>query len=246
MRFILLAQKRTGTTVFRSLANQHDSLHLYNEAFFPDKFPWGWYAHLGARLANDPDLILPGNMGREIMPYFDQLAAAKEKRGKLAVGVDVKLSQAQQIRDFHHHLKSSDYGILHMRRRNTLAAIISRLTMEAREKRGIRAHGSAPAVNEPLYLDPEYLALQIENHELQDRIVNWTYREKKYLQVCYEDFTTSSGWKTACGQLSDFFGFPFQVDFVTHLTKQNSSNLAELLKNADEVQNAYPQFFDPD
>jgi len=244
MRFILLAHKRTGTTVFRSLVNQHKSLHLYNEAFFPSKFGWGWYAYLAAKLEDDPDLILPRNMGREIMPYFDHLAGRKEKRGRQAVGVDVKLSQAQQIRDFHHHLKSSDYGILHMRRRNTLAAIVSRVTMEARKKRGVRAHGSTPAENSPIYLDLERLALQIENYELQDRVVNWNYRDRNYLQVHYEDFTTESGWENTCGQLSDFFGFPFHVDFVTHLAKQNSRNLAELIRNADEVRNAYPRFFD--
>jgi hypothetical protein len=244
MRFILLAHERTGTTVFRGLVNQHPSVFIYGEMCFPSFFDGGWYSHLADEVDRDKSVLLPRERGARFFPYLSQLAEKEERGGKNSVGFDVKIEQTGMIGYFNHTAQQSAYGILHVRRTNTLAAIISNVTMEARMNRGLPPHDTKPADNEPVYLDPEWLKLRIEEHELQDRQVTFTHKNQPYLQIHYEEFTSPTGWRITCNRLSGFFNFVFEVPFNPPYVKQNTSNLAELISNADEIRRRFARFFE--
>ena len=243
MRFILLAHERTGTTLFRGLANQHPSVFIYGEMCFPSFFDNGWYSRLAHEVDRDKSVLLPQEGGARFIPYISDLAQLEERNGRRAVGFDIKIAQAKMIGYFNHHVQESGYGVLHLRRRNTLATIISNETMVARMNRGLPPHGTMPAENEPVYLDPEWLGLRIEELELEDRLLMFTHRNQPFLQICYEDFTTPFGWEMECGRVSDFLDVDFQVPFKPTLVKQNTSNLEELIVNADEIRYLFPRFF---
>jgi len=246
MRFILLSHQRTGTTVFRTLVNQHPRTFMYGEVMNPDLHKWGWYWYLLCRIKEDDRAVIPTQYGRHFMKYLEERAEEKERAGKQIVGVDIKIPQIEQILDFFGHVKASSFGVLHLRRRNTLAAIVSHMTMMARKKRGQTAHGTKPADNQPIHLDMELLEFRIPHFELLDARVKRSFRDGKYLEIYYEDFTHPAGWQQTCGRLSEFFGMPFELAFTPTLKKQNSSNLADLIRNADEVRSTYPRFFDMD
>jgi len=243
MRFILLAHERTGTTVFRGLVNQHPLVFIYGEMCFPSFFENGWYSHLADRVESDKSVLLPREGGANFLPFIQSLANREEQNGKTVVGFDVKLAQSRLIGYFNHYVQESGCGILHMYRKNTLATIVSSETMSARMKRGLPPHGTKPADNQPVYLDPEWLKLRVEDFELQDRIVAFTHSRQPYIQVCYEDFTTPHGWQVTCKRLSGFFRLDFEVPFNPSLAKQNTADLAELIINADEIRRLYPRFF---
>jgi len=245
MRFILLAHQRTGTTVFRNLVNQHPKLFMYGEAMFPDYFDWGWYSYLNGKMAEDKRAMLPAVCGRYLLPYLNNLALQKEANGKQIVGVDIKLPQSELIQDFRTQIRASKFGILHLRRRNTLACVLSYMTMMKRKRRkGIAAHGTETPQNDPVMIDLERLEILMERYRNQDHMANWAFRHLHYMEIWYEDFTHPDGWQPTCDMLSAFFGMPFHVEFTPSLKKQNSSNLMDLIRNADAVREAYPDYFD--
>jgi hypothetical protein len=217
---------------------------MYGEVMNPDLHQWGWYHYLLGRIKEDDRAVIPTQYARHFLKYLEERAADKERAGKEIVGVDIKIPQTEQIADFYTHVRASPFGVLHLRRRNTLAAIVSHMTMMARRKQGQTAHGTKPAKNRPIHIDMEVLEFRIPYFELLDARVKRACRDGKYLEIYYEDFTHAAGWRETCGRLSEFFGMQFELDFAPTLQKQNTSNLADLIRNVDEVRSAYPRFFD--
>jgi len=243
MRFVTIAQPRTGTTVFRELLNQNRSIHAYGEAFHPKFFEWGWYSYLLPTVLQESSALLPTNWERHIAPYLNSLFEAKEKAPITAVGIDVKIPQARLIYALPEALKQCGAGVLHLRRKNTLAAIVSyKLAMH---RSGGRAHGTQPAKSEPVRLDLNWLKLRIAEFEQQDEMIKCTYRNRPYLELFYEEVIGDVGWRRTCVRLSEFLETEIRGHFAPKLTKQNSSNVAELIVNADEVRQHFPQFFAP-
>jgi hypothetical protein len=242
----MLAQPRTGTSVFGNLVNKQRTTFLYREAFHPAFFKWGWYTHLLPILQESPDSILPTKWGRHLAPYLNGLYEAKEKKRKAAVGIDIKITQAELLYALPQAVRACGAGVLHMRRRNTLAAIVSYRIMVERVREGARAHGtSAPQVRS-VYLNLDWLKLRMATFETQDKTVKWTYRDYPYMELYYEDFVGETGWQRTCVRLSEFFGIAFEVPFEPRLQKQNPATLEELIKNANEIKNAFPHFFEPE
>jgi len=246
VRFIMLAQPRTGTTVFGNLVNKQRTTYLYREAFHPAFFKWGWYQHLLPLLQENPQAILPTQWGQYLGPYLNGLYEVKEKNRKVAVGIDVKISQAELLYALPQAVRQCGASVLHMRRRNTLAAIVSYRIMVERVREGARAHGtSAPEVR-TVHLNMDWLKLRMATFETQDNMVKWTYRDYPYLELFYEDFVGEEGWNRTSVRLAEFFETRFDVPFAPRLQKQNPATLAELIRNADEVRKVYPQFFEPE
>ena len=244
MRFVMIAHQRTGTTVFRELLNQNQSVYAYGEAFHPKLFKWGWYSYLLPKVQEDPSAILPPNRGRYLTPYLNSLYEAKEKPPIVAVGIDVKIPQAQLIYALPEAVRQCGAGVLHLRRKNTLAAIVSYELAKRRVRSGGRAHGTQPANSEPVRLNLNWLELRISEFEKQDEKVKWLYRHHAYMELFYEDFIGDVGWQRTCARLSEFLGAELRGIFSPRLKKQNSSNVSDLIVNADQVKRQFPQFFD--
>ena len=244
MRFVLIAQPRTGTTVLRNLLNQNRALYMYGEAFHPAFFSWGWYSYLHAKMQEDPKALLPTTWGAHAAPYLNSLFEAKEKKRKAAVGVDIKIPQAEMIHTLPKAIRDCGASVLHLRRRNSLASIVSYRIMTQRVREGGRAHGTRPVVSEPVQLNLDWLKLRISEFETEDNVVKWNFRGWSYMELFYEDFVGDAGWQQTCLRLTDFLKLKISTPFEPSLQKQNSSNLADLIKNADEVRRNFPQFFE--
>ncbi len=180
-------------------------------------------------------LLLPREGGANFLPFIPNLAKREERNGKRAVGFDVKMAQSRLIGYFNHYVQASGCGILHMYRKNTLATIVSAETMAARMKRGLPPHGTTRADNKPVYLDPEWLKLRVEDYELQDRIAAFTHSLQPYIQVCYEDFMTPDGWQVTCKRL---FGF-FHLDLRCRLARPWQSRTLPTWQNSSSTPRKY-------
>jgi hypothetical protein len=247
MRFVMIAQPRTGTTVFGNLINKNRSVFMYREAFHPKFFPWGWYAYIYPKLQENPDTLLPTNWHPHFTPYLKGLYEAKEARNKLAVGIDIKVTQAELLYGLPKSIRECGAKVLHIRRRNTLAAIVSyRLMAERLRVQGRRAHGVAAPEAESVRLNLEWLKLRVAQFENQDNMVKWTYRDEPYLEMFYEDFIGVQQWKRQWPKLAEFFEIPFKIAFLPRLQKQNPPNLADTITNAEEVKKLFPHFFEPE
>jgi len=244
MRFVLIAQPRTGTTVLRNLLNQNRLLYMYGEAFHPAYFSWGWYSHLLPKVQEDPKALLPTNWSAFVAPYLTSLFEAKEAKRKAAVGIDIKIPQAEMVRGLPKAIRDCGANVLHLRRRNVLASIVSYRIMTERVRQGGRAHGTRAVASEPVLLNVDWLKLRIAEFESEDNMVKWNFRGRAYMELFYEDFIGDAGWQQTCLKLTDFLKLKISSPFEPSLQKQNSANLADLIKNADEVRRQFPQFFE--
>jgi LPS sulfotransferase NodH len=244
MPVLLLAQPRTGTTLFRSLVNQHPAAYFYGEVLFPDFFAWGFFSYLSGRLRDDRRMALPTHWHDQLKPYLTQLAGLMHDAGKAVVGFDLKIPQLGFVPDFHRAIVGGDFPIIHLRRRSVLGAIVSYETMSRRVGAGRPAHGSRPERTEPIHLDPAWLALRVAEFETQDGWINLTYRAGRYLELHYEDLSPA-GWGKVCERLSAFLGLDFTVPFRTVLEKQNDADLSRLIANFDEISAVFPHLCEP-
>jgi LPS sulfotransferase NodH len=245
MRFVMIAQPRTGTTLFRELLNKNHSIYMYGEAFNPAFFKWGWYSYLRSELERYPDALLPENWQARVTTYLNSLFEVKEKAGKSVVGIDVKIPQAKRMSKFSSSVRDCGAGVLHLRRKNTLACIVSYRLMTERVRNGGRAHGTQPATSQPVRINLNWLRLRITEFENEDKWVRWRYRGSRYMELFYEDFVGEAGWQRTAVALSEFFGVNIRNSFAPSLQKQNSSNLADLIANAGEIRKHFPRFFEP-
>jgi LPS sulfotransferase NodH len=247
MRFVLIAQPRTGTTVFGNLINKNRSVFMYREAFHPKLFSWGWYTYLQQVLQEKPEALVPTNWSEHVTPYLNGLYEAKEARNKLVVGIDIKVTQAELLYRLPKSIRDCGAKVLHVRRKNTLAAIVSwRIMTERIRQQGRRAHGADTPEARSVRLNVDWLKLRIAQFETQDELVKFTYRGEPYLEIFYEEFIGVAQWKAHWPVLSEFFGIPFKIAFLPRLQKQNPPNLADMITNAEEVRKAFPKFFEPE
>jgi LPS sulfotransferase NodH len=245
MRFVMIAQPRTGTTVFGHLINHNRSVFMYREAFHPKLFSWGWYAYLQAILPEKPEALLPTNWSEHLTPYLNGLYETKEARNKLVVGIDIKITQAELLYRLPKAVRDCGAKVLHVRRRNTLAAIVSwRIMTERQRQLGRGAHGVTTPEARQVRLNVDWLRLRIAQFENQDEMVKFTYRDQPYLEMVYEDFIGVRQWQNQWPKLSEFFGIPFKIAFRPRLQKQNPSKLSDMIVNAEEVKKAFPRFFE--
>jgi hypothetical protein len=233
--------------VFGNLINKNRSVFMYREAFHPKFFHWGWYSYLQPMLQEKPEALLPTNWGEHLTPYLNGLFETKEARNKLVVGIDIKVTQAELLYGLPKSIRECGAKVLHIRRRNTLSAIVSyRIMAERLRVQGQRAHGIAAPEATSVRLNVEWLKLRVAQFENQDNMVQWTYRDHPYLEMFYEDFIGISQWRQQWPKLSEFFGIPFKIAFLPRLQKQNAPNLADLITNAEEVRKVFPRFFEPE
>ncbi len=239
MRVLLLAQPRTGTTLFRSLINQHPAAYFYGEVLFPDFFAWGFFSYVAGALGRDRQALLPTSWHAHLDPYLAQLAGLMRDAGKKVVGFDLKISQLGFVPDFHRGIAASDCAVIHLRRRDVLGAIVSYETMSRRVASGQPAHGACPARTEAVHVDPDWLALRVSEFTTQDVWIERIYAARRYLLLYYEELTPA-GWGGVCAKLSAFLGLDITVPFRTSLEKQNDADMSQVIANYAEIKAAFP------
>jgi hypothetical protein len=243
MRFLMIAQPRTGTMLLRTLLNQHAKIYVYGEIFYPEFFFWGFFSHLLPAVNRDVDNLLPTKWSTHVVDYLEGLTGMMVDAGKSIVGFDVKIPQISFVPNFHGSVEHAGFAVMHVRRRNSLAAILSYETMRRRTAEGGSAHPTAPSENISMHVDPAWLGLCLAEYETQDQWINHIYGGKDYLELWYEDFASPDVWNGACRKLSAFFGIELQLPFAPAIVKQNSANMADLIENSDEIKHRFPRFF---
>lgn len=243
MRFLMIAQPRTGTMLLRTLLNQHNGIYVYGEIFYPEFFIWGFFSHLMPAVSRDANNLLPTNWRTHVTDYLTNLTGIMADAGKSIVGFDLKIPQISLVPDFHASVENSDFSVLHVRRKNSLAAILSYETMRIRMAAGASAHPVAQPENICVHVDPDWLTLRIAEFETQDQWINHIYCGRNYLELWYEDFASPDVWDNACCKLAAFFGLELQLKFAPATVKQNSDNMADLIENSDEIKHRFPRFF---
>lgn len=244
MQLLMIAQPRTGTTLLRNLVNQQSEVFMYGEVLYPDLFTWGFFSHILPSVYGTPSNFLPTRWGERLIGYLDELTRLMSDAGKSVVGFDVKIPQISLVPHFHAAALASRFSILHVRRKNTLAAVLSYETLAKRLAAGYPAHGPMPTEQIRVHLDPAWLSLRIAEFEIQDKWIQHTYRDSHYLELFYEDFAGADPWNSARDKLSAFCGIELRMPFAPTIAKQNHVDLAEIIINHDDIRRLFPRFFE--
>ncbi len=233
MQFALISHPRCGTTFFRDMLNASSSVFCYGEVFFPDYFHWGFYSFMMERARKNPDLALPSNWAPVLKDYFNQLTGVMSEAKKEHVGFDIKIPQMQSIYNISGFLYKNNFGVVHLRRRNVVEAIVSLEIMAANEASGIPVHSGTKPPLRSIHVDRDWLLQRIDELNFYDDQINRIFSSVRYIEIYYEDLVDQERRSLVQRRLGDFFNANIALQDTIYV-KQGYS-LSDTVTNYAEI-----------
>jgi len=242
MNFVVLADKRTGSSFFMETLNSHPELVCYDELYMIRGA-----TKSGKRRGQYLYRYMKNTKNMSMDQYLDFIY----NDGKKNISKSFRLMYPQN--DYWKVLpliKERNIPVIHLVRNNLLKVVMSKRT------KGI-------FVPKKMYYDPNMIIKDINNHrnkQVQNRKHLKGY--KNILNVSYEDMIgRSEGEK---GETKKFGAFNLKSNMITYLaeetskkvcdflkveqkemfcnvTKKNSNNVWDYIENVDEIKNALKQ-----
>lgn len=236
-RFVLLAERRSGTTLLVDCLNNLPRVHCEKRAFGIDK------------RVKDPDENKHSDLlfhyrhrswRRRLRFYLDRERLIREFLDDeiFASGLPRDIRGFRLIYDktVQHPeilscLRGTDTGIIHLIRQNILKTHISSVTAPMHRMYHPRAGASIRTVK--VLLDPDRLLSDLR--ERQERIERHRRLVAGFpvLEVIYESFTTDRDVEPE--RIQSFLGLDTVLPFESDLIKINPDTLGDLVQNLDDV-----------
>jgi len=236
-RFIVLAGRRSGTTLLVECLDSHPDVECRKDVFsirrrwkhFQVDVKTGlFYPFRSASLARRIDYLF--RRRRLIRAFLTETFAPTE--GVLAKGIRLSYEQVRKYPDILPWVLENDVRIVHLVRENALKAIVSHFTAK---KRGF-AHATSQVAKVTLRLPPEeLLALLVQREREIDRY-RALFQDRPCCEVSYESFLARKEEETR--RLLAFLGISRYAPLTSRLVKQNPDSLRDILENYDEIARA--------
>jgi len=213
-RFIILSRSRTGSNLLNSFLNSHPNIHTEGEVA----------SKLNGRKPKD---ILARSFGKE--PY-----CIKAKGFKIFYYHPMD-DDSKDI--WHDLLNMDDLRVVHLKRRNIFRTLISRKIAVLQD---VWATDSPARTGDGGKKGVGFTVEELENSFEQTR--EWENRGDEMfnshplVSVCYEDLVSDP--ESTYRKVTDFLGLQY-VHPTTHLKKQNTEKLADLVINYDDLKSAF-------
>ena len=229
-RFVILGRGRSGSNLLRSLIDAHSRTKTFGELFRQEDFVgWDTEGYIGARRGlelfhNDP------------ARFLDTKVFRKYPRRVSAVGFKLFYNHARQQNwePVWPYVRDGGFKVLHLRRRNILAAHLS--LQRAFRTNVWENRGGAPEDDQPIELD---YGLCLEAFELtreRERAADAYFAESAVLQLTYEDLAADRD--SHMRRVFEFLGLPYeQVEPAIH--RQRSLPLSAAIANFDDLRERF-------
>lgn len=227
--FVILFLERDGSTYMISMLNSHPEIETVYERFAV--------------------MRQKGQSGREQMAWAQDFLTPPLIGRKAAIGFKTKLVDVLDPEEFAQLLHEKECRIIHMRRRNRVKAVVSKINA----RRLYEATGNWNLYDKsdrrpPMTVAPERLAeLLQEREELDEELREYVEGlDLPKLVVCYEDLLQERD--SVLQEVFSFLGVrPYPVEETTK--KHTKDDLREALENFDELRaqyvgTEYEQMFD--
>lgn len=236
-KFVLLADRRSGTTLVIDCLNNLERVHCEKRAFGIEK-----------KIENPDEnkhsgmffLYRQRTLGRKLRFYTGRQALIREfldaeifaaDGAKDVRGFRLIYNKAKQYPDILGCLHGSDTKVLHLVRENVLKTHISFLTAPMHKMHHPREGQEIKTVK--LHLEPENLLAQLKMR--LDRIEANRKRVEGFpvLEVSYESFVADRNAEAE--RIQPFLGIQDVVPFTTDLVKINPDALDQVIDNYEEI-----------
>lgn len=236
-KFILLAARRSGTTLLIKSFNSHPQIECHKKVFSTkrrlrylqvDKPGSRFNEFRSASTGRQIDYIF--RRRQLIDSFLTQVFAPAD--GVEAMGVRLAYSQADKYPEILAWALENDVGIIHLVRENSLKAIVSDFTAR---KRGVY-HSTSKVKRITIQLSPRKLKRRLTG--LMKRIEKYRamFKGRRYCEVSYESFVVNR--ETETKRILDFLQIDQVVPLTTNLVKQNPDSLEDILENYEEIAQA--------
>lgn len=169
MKFIILCQARTGSSLLSELLNSHSAVHCDGELFNPKSIQKQW-----------------GQLGLLVAKKFPRLLVwyNYRKRKKEHYGFKLILGQVQDALGFIQSLYKQGYILINLQRHDIIQTAFSACI--AKQSGQWYINQEKNRVNEKMVIDKDALFLRITHALQQNELQNKLIAHKKYIDVVYE------------------------------------------------------------
>jgi LPS sulfotransferase NodH len=169
MKFVILSQARTGSSLLAEMLNSHSLVQCDGEIFNPKTIQKKW-----------------GKIGLLIAKQFPQFIVwyNYRKRNKEHYGFKLILGQVPDVHGFIQSLYEKGFVIINLRRQDIIQTAFSACI--AKQSGLWYINKDQSRVNESIVINTEVFFHRIEHAELQNQLQDELIARKNYIDVVYE------------------------------------------------------------
>lgn len=249
---LLLASQRSGTNYLRSLLGSHPEVagnlgEIFHDTPAEHRKPYNFWHYLHGLPAPELPEAIPSHRSKSFPGFLDSLNARLPGQ---TIILDVKYNSMHHLNTawaFPHCepelLKTArelDMTVLHVRRRNVLRQVISRMRADAVKQHIIKDDALNRTASIPV--NPHHVQHEIHSTVfMQNMVSNWLGNQPHAMEIAYEDL-----WEGAPGEtrnldlerrILEFLGVNPSAELKPGTRKMTPNDLSEAIANLDEVRN---------
>jgi LPS sulfotransferase NodH len=238
-RFILLAARRSGTTLLLKSLESHPQIQCFKwvfqlkrpfRYFFEFEQPGSlFFEYRSASIKRQIDYFF--RRKHLLGAFLTDLYASVNGPG--AVVVRIVYSQARKYPEALEWAIENDVGVIHLIRENSLKSVVSHFTSK---KRGVY-HSASKVGPITIHLAPSLLKRRLAIREERVEKYRAMLKNKRHIEVSYESFVANR--EAESRRILDFMPVDSSVPVTTDLRKQSPDSLGDILENYEEVAQAF-------
>lgn len=239
-KFILLAARRSGTSLVIDCLNSHPDIHCVKRAFglehkiknpTPDLHSGGFYLYRVKNLINRLRYYfarsgLIGDFLKE--DVFNMDSDIKNVGFRMIYDMSLKYPYVSEW------AKNNDIKVIHLIRKNILKTYVSSMTAPIHKMHHPREGEKITTVK--INLDPDKVIKELNTRLSEIDAQRNRYTSSNYIEVFYEDFVENQDDESK--KLLDFIGADNGHSLKSTLVKINPDSLEHVVENHEEIERA--------
>lgn len=236
-KFILLAARRSGTTLLIDCLKSHPDIDCVKRAFglekridnpTPDNHSGGFFLYRTKNVSNR--IRYRTSRGALISQFLEEEVFAPRAEFK-AAGFRLIYEMSTKYPQVSNWAHANDARVIHLIRGNLLKTHISKKTAAIHKMRHPREGAEIKTVK--IHIDPLELQQELEHSSALIEAQRSMFSKCRYHEMFYEDFVENR--TTESPKLLRFLDVDEGRELTTDLLKINPESLANLIENYDEI-----------
>ncbi len=238
-KFVILAGRRSGTTLLANSLDSHPQIECTKETF-STKRRWKYfqidrpsspfYKFRSASLQRQIDYMFRRKQLIDVFLTQEFNTAADTVKAR---GIRLSYEQAHKYPEILEWIIEHDVKVIHLIRENSLKAILSQFTAQKREVYHVTSKVERVTVQVPPDKLKKLLTKRTNNIETYRRM----FKDRPYCEIFYESFVANQ--ETETRRMLGFLQIDHFMPLTSNLVKQNPDSLKDILENYEEVAQAF-------
>jgi LPS sulfotransferase NodH len=260
VKFILLSHARSGSTLIALALGQHEAVRMYGELFNDEEQERKNAFRAGKPVFRNGREIFRSQNG--LAEYYDesedgatflreQVFYKRYLEQPFAVGFKIFYNQSRKSQGtnaaWHYLADDKDIHIIHLKRRNLLASLVSLHVAFATDEWARPIGTNMPRLSSvTLSLDPERCKSYFDEIEAGYQWANKSFEGHPKIEIDYEKDVCDC-FSTTMQNIESFLGIPYQM-VEKLIEKQEGRKLCEIITNYESLgqyfkNSCYSEFF---